>query len=96
MNMLDLPCRSSVLGPTETTEEYERGTYVYFDFESGWCQGIKAEFTFEYAFLEDDLKNIAAAAAAPAAPNGALNVALNGAPNGAPTAATNSATVTPS
>jgi CCR4-NOT transcription complex subunit 3 len=49
--------------PTETTEEYERGTYVYFDFESGWCQRIKTEFTFEYAFLEDDLKAISASAA---------------------------------
>lgn len=48
--------------PTETTDEYERGTYVYFDFESGWCQRIKTEFTFEYAFLEDDLKAISASA----------------------------------
>ncbi len=65
--------------PTETTEEYERGTYVYFDFESGWCQRIKTEFTFEYAFLEDDLKaaiaNVAAATPAPPAvvPNGSMS-----------------------
>ena len=63
--------------PTETTDEYERGTYVYFDFESGWCQRIKAEFTFEYDFLEDDLKAIASSAAAPPAANGAP-VAVSG------------------
>jgi CCR4-NOT transcription complex subunit 3 len=71
--------------PTETTEEYERGTYVYFDFESGWCQRIKTEFTFEYAFLEDDLKSIASSA--PPAANGAAP------PKGA---ATTGSTVTPS
>ena len=26
---------------TKSTDEYEQGTYVYFDFESGWCQRIK-------------------------------------------------------
>jgi CCR4-NOT transcription complex subunit 3 len=31
------------------------GTYVYFDYESGWCQRIKSEFKFEYAYLEDEL-----------------------------------------
>ena len=62
--------------PTETTDEYERGTYVYFDFESGWCQRIKTEFTFEYAFLEDDLKAIANGAAAPPAANGAPTSAV--------------------
>ena len=35
-----------------TTDEYEQGTYVYFDCESGWCTRIKQEFTFEYAYLE--------------------------------------------
>ncbi len=38
-----------------TTEEYEQGTYVYFDYETGWCQRIKSEFTFEYSYLEDEL-----------------------------------------
>ena len=41
--------------PKVTTEEYEQGTYVYFDYETGWCQRIKSEFTFEYNFLEDEL-----------------------------------------
>ena len=38
--------------PKITTEEFEQGTYIYFDYESGWCQRIKADFTFEYRHLE--------------------------------------------
>ncbi|KAI5077480.1 hypothetical protein GOP47_0007304 [Adiantum capillus-veneris] len=48
--------------PKVTTDEYEQGTYVYFDFHilhddfgQGWCQRIKTEFTFEYSYLEDEL-----------------------------------------
>lgn len=41
--------------PKVTTDEYEQGTYVYFDYESGWCQRIKSDFRFEYAYLEDSL-----------------------------------------
>lgn len=41
--------------PKVTTDEYEQGTYVYFDYETGWCQRIKADFTFEYGYLEDEL-----------------------------------------
>ncbi|KAL3623819.1 hypothetical protein CASFOL_032635 [Castilleja foliolosa] len=47
--------------PKVATDDYEQGTYVYFDFhiandeQHGWCQRIKTEFTFEYSFLEDDL-----------------------------------------
>lgn len=48
--------------PKITTDEYETGTYVYFDFhvvhndyQQGWCQRIKTEFTFEYCYLEDEL-----------------------------------------
>jgi CCR4-NOT transcription complex subunit 3 len=41
--------------PKITTDEYEQGTYVYFDYETGWCQRIKADFRFEYAYLEDSL-----------------------------------------
>ncbi|XP_058105837.1 uncharacterized protein LOC131249218 isoform X3 [Magnolia sinica] len=48
--------------PKVTTDEYEQGTYVYFDFhiadddlQHGWCQRIKTEFTFEYSYLEDEL-----------------------------------------
>ena len=41
--------------PKNTTDEYEEGTYVYFDYETGWCQRIKPDFKFEYSFLEDEL-----------------------------------------
>ncbi|KAN0025189.1 hypothetical protein ACTFIU_003445 [Dictyostelium citrinum] len=39
--------------PKEITNEFEQGTYVYFDYETGWCQRKKTEFTFEYRFLEE-------------------------------------------
>jgi len=41
--------------PKVTAEDYEQGTYVYFDYETGWCQRIKSDFTFEYGYLEDEL-----------------------------------------
>lgn len=41
-------------GPKMITDEYEQGTYIYFDFEGAWCQRKKAEFRFEYRFLEDE------------------------------------------
>jgi CCR4-NOT transcription complex subunit 3 len=41
--------------PKVTTDDYEQGTYVYFDYETGWTQRIKADFRFEYSFLEDSL-----------------------------------------
>ncbi|CAM9571361.1 unnamed protein product [Phaeothamnion confervicola] len=41
--------------PKVTTDDFEQGTYVYFDYETGWCQRIKADFTFEYSFLEDEI-----------------------------------------
>jgi len=40
--------------PKSITDEYEQGTYIYFDYESAWCQRKKTEFTFEYRFLEDE------------------------------------------
>lgn len=40
--------------PKTITPEYEQGTYVYFDYETGWCQRKKSEFTFQYVFLEDN------------------------------------------
>ena len=40
--------------PKVVNDDYEEGTYVYFDYEGGWCQRIKQEFKFEYAYLEDD------------------------------------------
>mmetsp|Transcript_20293 Transcript_20293/g.42909 ORF Transcript_20293/g.42909 Transcript_20293/m.42909 type:complete len:213 (-) Transcript_20293:225-863(-) len=42
--------------PKVTTDEYEQGTYVYFDWETGWCTRIKQDFRFEYSFLEDTLQ----------------------------------------
>jgi CCR4-NOT transcription complex subunit 3 len=44
--------------PTEVTDEYERGSYVYFDFqsESSWCQRIKRDFVFKYSHLEDEIE----------------------------------------
>jgi CCR4-NOT transcription complex subunit 3 len=41
--------------PRESNEEYECGSYLYFDYESGWCQRIKNDFIFKYIHLEDDL-----------------------------------------
>lgn len=42
--------------PQVTTDEYEQGTYVYFDYETGWCTRIKQDFQFEYCYLEDSLQ----------------------------------------
>ncbi|KAH8551471.1 Not1 N-terminal domain, CCR4-Not complex component-domain-containing protein [Umbelopsis sp. PMI_123] len=39
--------------PSVITEEYEQGTYVYFDYEGAWCQRKKSDFRFSYRFLED-------------------------------------------
>ncbi|KAJ0568097.1 putative CCR4-Not complex component, Not domain, CCR4-NOT complex subunit/5 domain superfamily [Helianthus annuus] len=48
--------------PKFSTDDYEQGTYVYFDFhigndemQNGWCQRIKTDFKFEYNFLEDEV-----------------------------------------
>lgn len=40
--------------PRLTTTEFERGAYVYFDYDAGWCQRMKTDFTFEYKYLEDE------------------------------------------
>ncbi|KAL1916998.1 uncharacterized protein VTP21DRAFT_5196 [Calcarisporiella thermophila] len=39
--------------PRAITDEYEEGTYIYFDYEGAWCQRKKSEFRFEYRYLED-------------------------------------------
>ncbi|KAJ3325696.1 general negative regulator of transcription subunit 5 [Boothiomyces sp. JEL0866] len=41
--------------PTEVNDQYEQGTYVYFDYENAWTQKKKTNFKFEYKYLEDDL-----------------------------------------
>lgn len=38
--------------PKTINEDYEQGTYVYFDYEK-WGQRKKEGFTFEYRYLED-------------------------------------------
>ncbi|KAH9376100.1 hypothetical protein HPB48_014490 [Haemaphysalis longicornis] len=38
--------------PKIITDEYERGNYIYFDFET-WREGSKENFTFEYQYLEE-------------------------------------------
>ncbi|KAK4306809.1 hypothetical protein Pmani_021394 [Petrolisthes manimaculis] len=38
--------------PKAITDEYEQGTYIYFDYEN-WGQRKKENFTFEYRYLED-------------------------------------------
>lgn len=47
--------------PSDATDEYEKGTYVYFDYnimhddsQSGWCYRLKQNFTFRYDALEDE------------------------------------------
>jgi CCR4-NOT transcription complex subunit 3 len=40
--------------PRVTTDEYESGSYVYFDSQM-WCQRVKQDFVFSYADLEDEL-----------------------------------------
>mmetsp|Transcript_34429 Transcript_34429/g.48061 ORF Transcript_34429/g.48061 Transcript_34429/m.48061 type:complete len:134 (-) Transcript_34429:91-492(-) len=42
--------------PLMTTDLYERGSYVYFDYENGWGERVKQDFTFEYKDLEDELR----------------------------------------
>ncbi|KAJ2445759.1 general negative regulator of transcription subunit 5 [Coemansia sp. RSA 2424] len=39
--------------PSDITDDYEQGTYIYFDYEGTWCQRKKSEFRFEYQYLED-------------------------------------------
>lgn len=41
--------------PKNITEEYEQGTYRFFDYESTWMNRRKADFKFAYKFLEDEV-----------------------------------------
>ena len=45
--------------PKVSTEEYEQGSYIYFDFnmsaDGGWCQRSKGDFLFEYSQLESEM-----------------------------------------
>lgn len=39
--------------PSAITEEYEQGTYIFFDYEVSWSSRKKENFRFEYRYLED-------------------------------------------
>ncbi|KAF8471184.1 Not1 N-terminal domain, CCR4-Not complex component-domain-containing protein [Kalaharituber pfeilii] len=41
--------------PKIITDEFEQGTYRFFDYESTWMNRRKTEFKFLYKYLEDDL-----------------------------------------
>ena len=47
--------------PQKAEENYEMGTYVYFDYniihdeQAGWCYRLKQDFVFRYDALEDEL-----------------------------------------
>ncbi|KAH6874701.1 Not1 N-terminal domain, CCR4-Not complex component-domain-containing protein [Thelonectria olida] len=41
--------------PKNITEDFEQGTYRFFDYESTWMNRRKADFKFAYKFLEDDV-----------------------------------------
>lgn len=41
--------------PITINEDYEEGSYIYFDFESTWSQRRKNLFRFEYKYLESEL-----------------------------------------
>lgn len=41
--------------PKVIVEDYEQGTYRFFDYESTWMNRRKADFQFEYRYLEDEL-----------------------------------------
>lgn len=38
--------------PTEITQEWEKGTFVFFDHNEGWCERIRTDFTLEYRWAE--------------------------------------------
>lgn len=40
--------------PKQTAHDFERGSYVYFDHDVGWCKKIKQDFAFYYEYLEDE------------------------------------------
>lgn len=39
--------------PTTITEDYEQGTYIFFDYEVSWSSRKKENFRFDYKYLED-------------------------------------------
>lgn len=41
--------------PIETSAQDETGSYIYFDFETGWFSRVKEKFVFKYAYLEGEV-----------------------------------------
>jgi CCR4-NOT transcription complex subunit 3 len=41
--------------PKVTTDDFEEGTYMYFDYDSGWASRFRTDFKFEFQYLEDEL-----------------------------------------
>lgn len=41
--------------PIETSATDETGSYIYFDFETGWFSRVKERFVFKYTYLEGDV-----------------------------------------
>mmetsp|Transcript_18276 Transcript_18276/g.45710 ORF Transcript_18276/g.45710 Transcript_18276/m.45710 type:complete len:91 (+) Transcript_18276:314-586(+) len=41
--------------PTVSTDKYEKGKYLVFECGQDWTQKIKADFTFEYEHLENEV-----------------------------------------
>jgi CCR4-NOT transcription complex subunit 3 len=41
--------------PKVKKDDYEEGTYAFFDYEGGWCTRYRSDFKFEFAYLEDEL-----------------------------------------
>ncbi|KAK9477314.1 Not1 N-terminal domain, CCR4-Not complex component-domain-containing protein [Lipomyces japonicus] len=41
--------------PKIITDDFEQGTYRYFDFEGTWLQRRKQNFEFQYQYLEDEI-----------------------------------------
>ena len=39
--------------PFDKSAPFNKGTFVFFDYENGWCQRKKEDFTFETSYLED-------------------------------------------
>ncbi len=38
--------------PKSTNEKQEEGSFVFFDYDQGWCQRKKENFIFKYKYLE--------------------------------------------
>lgn len=39
----------------ESTETYERGDFIYFEHVNGWGSKLRANFVFDYCYLEEEI-----------------------------------------